>query len=76
MKNKDLIKGDRVVLSDDTRWNTKRESNPLGVMGTVIDPDESYCMNLFSGHVFVRWDNGVENTYKEYEDDLVRLEND
>jgi hypothetical protein len=45
--------------------HTTRDSNLLDCDGTVTD---------FDGWVWVKWDNGVENAYHPYGEDLIPVE--
>lgn len=63
--NKELGVGQRVRLNSNTIWDTTSDSNPLDCNGTVTD---------FDGWVRVKWDNGVENAYRPYDEDLIPVE--
>jgi hypothetical protein len=71
MINSDLVRGDRVVLSINTRWNYDYPSNPAGIKGRVTNPR----FVDYSGYlcVEVRWDNGEFNTYKLDDNDLIKV---
>ena len=53
-------RGDKVMLREDSRYNTTKShlptsSNPTNVVGRVEEAD--------SCHVVVRWPNDIRNTY-------------
>jgi hypothetical protein len=65
MSNKDLEKGDRVMLLQSTKW-LMNIRNPLGVIGTVRGEDDE-------GWIYVRWDNREKNNYEGIHSDLVEV---
>lgn len=65
--NSDLNLWDLVKLdSNKTVWEIGTK-NPINSIGMVTEID--------NGWVYVKWDNGIENTYRTVHDDLILLEN-
>ena len=62
--NKTLEVGDIVTLSLDTSWDLGKD-NPIGINGKVYDIE--YLVR-------VKWDNGYENEYRPYDEDLIAVE--
>lgn len=63
--NKLLEVGQRVYFNTNSRWEIG-ENNPKDCFGTVQDSPD--------GWVWVKWDNGCENAYRPYDEDLVPVE--
>lgn len=63
--NKLLESGQRVYFNTNSRWKIG-ENNPKDCFGTVQDSPD--------GWVWVKWDNGYENAYRPYDEDLVPVE--
>lgn len=62
--NRYLVEGDEVFLSENTKWNTKSEANPLNCKGIVDEID---------GVIYVNWSNGTTNSYHINDSDLVKI---
>lgn len=65
--------GQRVLLREDSRYysvySPDDSCNPIGIEGTVIEPNEEIAGY---GHpIHVKWDNGRTNYYSD--DDLERV---
>lgn len=66
--NKELEIGQRVRFnSSNSNWEVSTH-NPYGGFGTIQESPD--------GWVWVKWDNGFENAYRPYDEDLVPVEED
>lgn len=63
--NKGLDIGQRVRFNTNSRWGVS-DSNPVHCSGTIQESPD--------GWVWVKWDNGFENAYKTYDEDLIPVE--
>ena len=65
MMNKGLDIGQQVRFNTNSRQGVS-DSNPIHCSGTIQESPD--------GWVWVKWDNGVSNAYKPYDEDLVLVE--
>lgn len=65
MMNKGLDVGQRVCFNTNSCWEVS-DSNPTYCFGTIQDYPDDW--------VWVKWDNGYENAYRPYDEDLIPVE--
>ena len=66
--NKGIVLGSEVVLREDSKWNDGRKTNPLGVVGKVIEIEEYEEDEL---PVIVQWEDSFENAYHYRDLDVI-----